>query len=106
MQQGTPGTGNTGGGTNAGPTTNPNGGNGATNRAPGAVGNGTCDPFRAVCPSYTDGTDQCDDVMQGAGQIILNSPNQTSFFYINENINVSISYTTNTNPQYVNSFQY
>ena len=67
---------------------------------PGAFPNGTCDPFHAVCPEYTNGSAACDPV-QVAGQIIVNSPNDTSFFYTNENINVTISYTANCDPRYV-----
>lgn len=65
---------------------------------PGRFANGTCDPFHAVCPEYTNGSMTCDPV-QVAGQIIVNSPNDTSFFYANENINVTISYTANVDPQ-------
>ena len=74
-------------------------GNGTTvaRPIPGTFPNGTCDPFHAVCPSYTNGIDACDPVMV-AGQIIVNSPNDTSYFYVNEDINVTVSYTSNTDP--------
>ena len=102
--QQSPGGGITGNSTIIGPGNGTTNGNTNTSSPGGVISgvrpDGTCNPFYAVCPSYTNGTDMCDAV-QVAGQIIVNSPNDTSFFYVNEDVNITISYTSNVDPRYL-----
>jgi hypothetical protein len=70
----------------------------APSASPSPTGRPTpeCDPFVDVCPEYTSGELQCEQVTQ-AGRLIVNSPNTTAFYYIGTPINITISYTRETN---------
>jgi hypothetical protein len=73
-------------------------GPGSTNTTTGSNNSTACDPFYSVCPDFTNGERECDPPGQ-AGRLLVNSPNNTAFYYIGAPINVSISYTRETNPE-------
>lgn len=51
----------------------------------------SCDPFTTKCPDV-----DC-DLPQVSGQVLINSPNATSYQYVDKPINFTISFTTQTN---------
>jgi hypothetical protein len=73
-------------------------GNGTTTGT--APNNTTCNPFLAECIEYTNGEQEC-ELPATAARVNINSPNNTAYYYINTPINITISFSKETNKEYV-----
>jgi hypothetical protein len=58
-----------------------------------------CDPFYEVCPEYVSGEAECNPIGQ-AGRLLVLSPNPNAYYYIGVPINITISYTRETSPEF------